>query len=70
MRWTYLDDSEISAKDKMRQTLTGVIDDEESARSRSRTRAVMVAMVDRGWNSAATSSFRSPRPRLMPLSGS
>jgi site-specific DNA recombinase len=46
--WTYLDNTEISAKDKMRQTLTGLIDDEESARSRARTRAVMVGKADRG----------------------
>ena len=49
MGWTYLDNAEISAKDKIPQTLTGLIDDEESARSRSRTRAVMVARADRVW---------------------
>ena len=49
MGWTCLDNAEISAKDKIPQTLTGLIDDEESARRRSRTRAVMAARADRGW---------------------
>jgi len=39
MRWTYLDNTGIGANDRLRQTLTGLIDDEESARRRSRTKA-------------------------------
>ena len=46
--WTYLDGREITVQDKLRHTVTGLVDDEERDRGRRRTRDAMLAKAKAG----------------------
>ncbi len=46
--WTYLDGREITVEDKLRQTVTGLVDDEERDRGRRRTRDAMLHKARQG----------------------
>ncbi len=46
--WTYLDGREITVEDKLRQTVTGLVDDEERDRARRRTRDALLHKARQG----------------------